>query len=465
MKLSIKFSIFAKKNEMKENSNQTLWQVIKSYFNIFPDKDNEKDVITQITDGIDFQGSKLWILIFAIFIASLGLNVNSTAVIIGAMLISPLMGPIIGMGLAIGIADLTLFKQSLKNYLVSTFFSVITAMIYFMISPIREAQSELLARTSPTLYDVLIALCGGAAGFLALVTRGKNNVLPGVAIATALMPPLCTAGYGLAVQNTSYFFGAFYLYFINTVFIAFTTCVGVRFLHFHRKQFINREQMRRVNLYIVSIIIITIIPASYMTWNIIKQSVFENNIENFITKELNYSGTNILSHQYDLKTKTLHVVAVGNPISTDSIAKAQKSMTNYQLDGYVLKVIQGSNSDSLLLLQHKNKGQLMVGEKNTAEWQELAYNNDVLKKELTSYTRYPVLANDMREELKVVCPSAKSIILSKASESFVDSASIKNHILAVVKTSKTLAKDNRKQLYDWLKVKVKSDSLELIILP
>jgi len=450
---------------MQENNNQTLWQIIKSYFNVLPYKDGEKYVIKQITNGINFQGSNLWILIFAVFIASLGLNVNSTAVIIGAMLISPLMGPIIGMGLALGIADLDLFKQSIKNYLVSTFISVITATIYFTLSPITDAQSELLARTSPTLYDVLIALFGGAAGFLATSTKGRNNVVPGVAIATALMPPLCTAGYGLAVQNTSYFFGAFYLYFINTVFIAFTTCLGVRFLHFHRKQFINREKMRRVNLYIVSIIIITIIPASYMTWNIIKQSVFENNIDNFVTKELNYSGTNILSHQYDLKTKTLHVVAVGNPISTDSIAKAQKAMTNYQLDGYALKVIQGSNSDSLLLLQHKNKGQLMVGEKNTAEWQELAYRNDVLQKQLNSYTHYPVLANDMREELKVVCPSAKSIILSKASESFVDSASIKHHIVAIVKTNKTLAKDNRKQLYDWLKVKVKSDSLELIILP
>ena len=450
---------------MQENNNQTLWQIIKRYFNVLPDKDGEKYVIKQITNGINFQGSNLWILIFAVFIASLGLNVNSTAVIIGAMLISPLMGPIIGMGLALGIADLDLFKQSIKNYLVSTFISVVTATIYFTLSPITNAQSELLARTSPTLYDVLIALFGGAAGFLATSTKGRNNVVPGVAIATALMPPLCTAGYGLAVQNTTFFFGAFYLYFINTVFIAFTTCLGVRFLHFHRKQFINREKMRRVNLYIVSIIIITIIPASYMTWNIIKQSVFENNIENFVTKELNYSGTNILSHQYDLKTKTLHVVAVGNPISTDSIAKAQKAMTNYQLDGYALKVIQGSNSDSLLLLQHKNKGQLMVGEKNTAEWQELAYRNDVLQKQLNAYTHYPVLANDMREELKVVCPSAKSIMLSKASESFVDSASIKNHIVAIVKTNKPLAKDNRKQLYDWLKVKVKSDSLELIILP
>ena len=450
---------------MQQDSNPTLWQIIKNYFNVLPDKNSKIDVITQITDGINFQGANLWILICAIFIASLGLNVNSTAVIIGAMLISPLMGPIIGMGLAIGIADLDLFKQSIKNYLVSTFISIVTATIYFTLSPITDAQSELLARTSPTLYDVLIALFGGAAGFLAMSTKGRNNVVPGVAIATALMPPLCTAGYGLAVQNTSYFFGAFYLYFINTVFIAFTTCLGVRLLHFHRKEFVNREQMKRVNLYIVSIIIITILPASYMTWNIIKQSVFENNIEKFITKELSYNGTNILSHEYDLQNKTLHVVAVGNTISADTIVKAQKTMTDYQLEGYKLKVIQGTNSDSLLILQNKKKGQIKLGEKNSAEWQELAYRNDVLQKQLNSYTHYPVLANDMKEELKVVCPSAKSIMLSKASESFVDSASIKNHIVAIVKTNKPLTKDNRKQLYDWLKVKVKSDSLELIILP
>ena len=450
---------------MQENNNQTLWQIIKSYFNVLPDKDGEKYVIKQITNGINFQGSNLWILIFAVFIASLGLNVNSTAVIIGAMLISPLMGPIIGMGLALGIADLELFKQSIKNYLISTFISVVTATIYFTLSPITDAQSELLARTSPTLYDVLIALFGGAAGFLAMSTKGRNNVVPGVAIATALMPPLCTAGYGLAVQNTSYFFGAFYLYFINTVFIAFTTCLGVRFLHFHRKQFINLEKMKRVNLYIVSIIIITILPASYMTWNIIKQSVFENNIKKFIAEELSYSGTNILSHEYDLQTKTLHVVAVGNPISADTIAKAQKTMTDYQLEGYKLKVIQGTTSDSLLILKHKKKDQLFVGDKNTSEWQELIYNNDVLKKELTSYTHYPVLANDMKDELKVICPTAKSIILSKASESFTDTTLIDNHIVAVVKTSKPLANNNKKQLYDWLKVKVKSDSLELIVIP
>ena len=197
---------------MQGDNTQTLWQVVKGYFNAFPEKDCEDEVVAQISDGVDFHGATLWVLIFAIFIASLGLNVNSTAVIIGAMLISPLMGPIIGMGLAVGIADLKLFKRALTNYLITTVISVVTATIYFTISPITEAQSELLARTSPTLYDVLIALFGGAAGILAISTKSKNNVIPGVAIATALMPPLCTAGYGFAMGNTSYFFGAFYLY-------------------------------------------------------------------------------------------------------------------------------------------------------------------------------------------------------------------------------------------------------------
>lgn len=232
---------------MDPNNKQTLWQLVKRCFNVMPDRASEDNIIAQITEGVNFQGAPLWILILAIFVASLGLNVNSTAVIIGAMLISPLMGPIIGMGLAVGTADLNLFRKAIINYLITTFLSVVTATIYFSLSPITEAQSELLARTSPTLYDVLIALCGGAAGILAVATKGKNNVIPGVAIATALMPPLCTAGYGLAMGNISYFLGAFYLYFINTVFIAFTTCVGVRLMHFHRKKIVHQEKLKYVN--------------------------------------------------------------------------------------------------------------------------------------------------------------------------------------------------------------------------
>ena len=454
-----------KESTMQGDNTQTLWQVVKGYFNAFPEKDCEDEVVAQISDGVDFHGATLWVLIFAIFIASLGLNVNSTAVIIGAMLISPLMGPIIGMGLAVGIADLKLFKRALTNYLITTVISVVTATIYFTISPITEAQSELLARTSPTLYDVLIALFGGAAGILAISTKSKNNVIPGVAIATALMPPLCTAGYGLAVSNTSYFFGAFYLYFINTVFIAFTTCIGVRLLHFHRKKFVDREKMKRVNYYIAGILLITMIPAGYMTWSIIKQSVIENNIEKFVRDELDNSGTYIISHEYDSKTKTLNVVAIGKPISVGAIAKAQKSMADYKLGDYTLKVIQGASADSLLAIQRNKKGLAVTGEGNSSKWQEQAYQNVALQKQLAAYTRYPVLANDMKRELKVVCPAAKSLVLSQSSECFLDTALTKGYVMAVVKTNNTLAKDDRQQLYEWLKARVKTDSLELIVLP
>ena len=454
-----------KERTMQGNNTQTLWQVVKGYFNAFPEKDCEDEVVAQISDGVDFHGATLWVLIFAIFIASLGLNVNSTAVIIGAMLISPLMGPIIGMGLAVGIADLKLFKRALTNYLITTVISVVTATIYFTISPITEAQSELLARTSPTLYDVLIALFGGAAGILAISTKSKNNVIPGVAIATALMPPLCTAGYGFAMGNTSYFFGAFYLYFINTVFIAFTTCIGVRLLHFHRKKFVDREKMKRVNYYIAGILLITMIPAGYMTWRIIKQSVLENNVENFVRNELKYPGTYILSHNFDLENKTLNVVAIGKTISASTITKAQETLTNYQLGDYELRIIQDTDPDSLLAMQYKRRGLSVVGGENNANWQEQVYQNDALKKQLAAYTHYPKLAKEMKQELKAICPTAKSIALSHTSENFVDTTLNKQYVLAVVKTNNTLAKDDRQQLYEWLKARVKTDSLELIVLP
>lgn len=186
------------------------------------DRESETETIENICRGINFRGSNLWVLIFAIFIASLGLNVNSTAVIIGAMLISPLMGPIMGIGLGLGINDFELIKKAFRNLAIATVFGILTSTFYFLISPLNEARSELLARTTPTIYDVLIAFFGGMAGVVASSTRLKGNVIPGVAIATALMPPLCTAGFGIASGNFTYFFGAFYLYMINSVLIEYT---------------------------------------------------------------------------------------------------------------------------------------------------------------------------------------------------------------------------------------------------
>ena len=224
---------------------------LNEYLDLRKDKYNELETIESIRKGVEFKGANLWILIFAIFMASLGLNVNSTAVIIGAMLISPLMGPIMGIGLAVGLNDFELMKRSLKSFLITTAFSVATATIYFLFTPLNEAQSELLARTSPTIYDVFIALFGGLAGVVALSTKDKGNVIPGVAIATALMPPLCTAGFGLATGNLIYFLGAFYLYFINSVFISVATFIGVRVMHFQRKEFVDKAKEKKVRQYIV----------------------------------------------------------------------------------------------------------------------------------------------------------------------------------------------------------------------
>ena len=445
------------------NSSQNyVWRIAKRFFNALPDKTDETATVEQISDGVTFRGANLWVLIFAIFIACLGLNVNSTAVIIGAMLISPLMGPIIGMGLAVGRADLELLKRSLTNYGVSTVISVLTAALYFQLTPLTEAQSELLARTSPTLYDVLIALFGGAAGILALSTGGKGNVIPGVAIATALMPPLCTAGYGLAMGEWSFFFGACYLFFINTVFIALATYLGVRLLQFKPKQFVDKARLATVNRYIAAIVIVTMLPAAYMTTQIIRQSMLENNVKQFVKHELNQHGTRILSEQADRETKTLNVVAVGAALPNELIEAARKHMGNYQLDNYRLNVIQGAQSDSLLLA--RNYGGVQKG-LSGQDQQQLALQTErvaQLEREAADYRRLDALAREIGGEVKAVCPKVTRIGLSKITEMPVDSGVVRTYVLAVANCPTTLADDDRQRLTQWLKVRTQADSLRLI---
>lgn len=445
------------------NNEKTLWQVVKGYFNALPDKAEEAKTIEQISSGVTFHGANLWVLVFAVFIASLGLNVNSTAVIIGAMLISPLMGPIVGMGLGIGISDLALLKRSIKNYLVATGISVLTATLYFLITPLTEAQSELLARTSPTLYDVLIALCGGAAGILALSTRGSGNVIPGVAIATALMPPLCTAGYGLAMGEPSFFFGAFYLYFINTVFITLTTFVGVRMLRFKQKQFIDAARMVTVKRYIIGIVVLTMLPAAYMTVQIIRQSVLENNSNRFVRNELAFKGTQIISQQFDTKHKTLNIVAVGKIISKEEIAKAEKMLESYNLEDYKLHIIQGLQSDSLLLANQQygySSGNTQASQQKLIE--QVAQLGE-LEQQLNAYQQYATLTKEVRTELKAMCPSAKSISISRVTEAKTDTAASQEYVMAVVNCPRALSSPDRQRLQEWLKARTKSDSLRVIV--
>ena len=439
-----------------------VWRTAKRFFNALPDKTDETVTVEQISDGVTFRGANLWVLIFAIFIACLGLNVNSTAVIIGAMLISPLMGPIIGMGLAVGRADLELLKRSLTNYGVATVISVLTAALYFQLTPLTEAQSELLARTSPTLYDVLIALFGGAAGILALSTGGKGNVIPGVAIATALMPPLCTAGYGLAMGEWSFFFGACYLFFINTVFIALATYVGVRLLKFRPKQFVDKARLAVVNRYIAAIVIVTMLPAAYMTTLIIRQSVLENRVKQFVKHELKQPGTRILSEQADRETKTLNVVALGAALPNEMIEAARQRLADYQLADYQLNVIQGAQYDSLLLARNNAATQQSL---SGQDQQQLALQTErvaQLERETADYRRLDALAREIGGEVKAVCPKVESIGLSKITETPVDSGAVRSYVLAVANSRTPLPAADRDRLAQWLKVRTQSDSLRLV---
>jgi uncharacterized hydrophobic protein (TIGR00271 family) len=403
------------------------------------------------------------VLIFAIFIASLGLNVNSTAVIIGAMLISPLMGPIIGMGLAVGTNDLDLLRRAAKNFGVATLISVLTAMVYFLITPLSEARSELLARTSPTLYDVLIAFCGGAAGIIALCTRGKGNVIPGVAIATALMPPLCTAGYGLATGHLLYFLEAFYLFFINTVFIALATYCGVRLMHFNQHEFQSPEMAVKAKRIVMAIVVVTMLPAVYMTVGIVQQSISENNVRKFIKTELTQRGTQIISNSVERDSLKLRVVAVGREITEAKRAEAERRMAQYGMIGYRLRVIQGTQSDSLHALSDRLSTLADSREQEHRNLLELSAENAQLIRQLSEYARYEALAADIRPEMATLFPQVSAFSLARVTEVSRDSMPTRSYVAAIIQgDDKSLSQIDGQKLHDWLRTRIKADSIVVI---
>lgn len=438
---------------------------IRVFFNLRRDLDEEQAVIDEITRGISFRGANLWVLICAIFMASLGLNVNSTAVIIGAMLISPLMGPIIGMGLAVGINDLSLLRRAAKNFSVATLISVLTAMVYFLLSPLGEAQSELLARTSPTLYDVLIAFFGGAAGIIALGTKGKGgNVIPGVAIATALMPPLCTAGFGLATGNLLFFLGAFYLFFINTVFISLATALGVRLMKFRQHQFLSPERAKKAKRILSGIVIATIVPALWMTIDIIRTSIFESDLHRFVKHELSLPGTQVLSVNADRETRVVSVVAVGREISDSTQRRAEAELADYGLVGYQLTIIQGVQSDSLLAQQSQQSQRLSSQAVEQQKLLELSAENASLSQRLAEYGLYEEYARELRTELQVLFPAVRTLSLSPVVEVQADTSRTERYVAVVLgmESGKALPAGEQTKLEQWLRARVPADSLVFI---
>ncbi len=438
--------------------------VIKGYFNTLRDRQREQETIEQISKNVIFRGVRLWVLIFAIFIASLGLNINSQTAIIGAMLISPMVGPILGMGLAIGINDLDLLKRSIKNHLISIVMSILTATLYFLITPLTDAGSELLTYASPTLYDILIALCGGAAGILALATKDKGNIIAGAAVATALIPPLCAAGYGIAMGNISHFLGAFYLYFINMVFICLATFIGVRMLGFRRKMLEDNATEVKLHRSIIIIVILTILPASYLTYNIIQQSILNNNVAKFIKKELSSPETEVISRNLDTEKNTLSIVAVGKEITEETASKAREKMPDYRLDGYGLQIIQGTRADSMLIEKKtRNKDGFIQNENNELLLKQSTEIHN-LKNQLASYTQYETFGQEISREINILFPAVKSISLSKATENKTGSSETSSYVLGLVGLSPSLRFNSadRNKLKNWLTARTKAENIRLI---
>lgn len=449
--------------KLDSKRNFLVRKFLKEYLDLHRSKEDEQVTVEYIRNGVEFKGTNLWILIFATVIASLGLNVNSTAVIIGAMLISPLMGPTMGIGLSIGLNDFELMKRSLKSYAVTTLFSVVTATLYFLFTPLDEVQSELLARTSPTIYDVFIALMGGLAGIVALATKEKGNVIPGVAIATALMPPLCTAGFGLATGNLLYFLGAFYLYFINSVFISLATYIGVRFMRFERKQFVDKERERIVKRYIVWITIATMCPAVYLTYNIVRETFYQTSANRFITQELQFPDSQILSRDISYEKREIRVVLVGKEIPENQIVEARNRLDKYSLNNTKLVVFQGLGNNNAVDISNI-KSMVMEDFYHNSERQlsEQRVELDSIKRALDAFSGSQV---DLRmgKEMKVLFPMVKTLSVSKSLQMLIDSARMDTVTFAIVGCTHAPSAPEKRKMNDWLKARTGADKVHLIV--
>ncbi len=450
--------------EVREK-NFVLKNFFRNYLSLNRSREDESATVESIRNGVEFKGINLWVLIFATFIASMGLNVNSTAVIIGAMLISPLMGPIMGVGLSIGISDFELMKRSLKSYLIATLFSVVTATLYFTFTPLNEVQSELLARTSPTIYDVFIALVGGLAGIVALSTKEKGNVIPGVAIATALMPPLCTAGFGLATGNLLYFLGAFYLYFINSVFISLATYIGVRMMHFQHKQFVDKAREKLVKRYIVLVTIATMCPAIYLTYGIVRETLYNTTANNFISSELSFPETQILSREISYNKKEIKVVLLGKEVTDEQLENARHKMPHYKLSHTKLSVYQGGNNANKSIDIRNIKSMVMEDFYKNSEKQLNIQRHqiDSLQKALAEFSGAGLVSASMGQEMKVLFPEVKTISFSKGLRLNVDSVRTDTLVFAVVDYGKPLSASEKKKMEQWLRARLNNNHLKLLM--
>ena len=442
------------------------WRWLRRLLDFRDDKAGDVATIESLKGDVEFRGTKLWILICAILVASIGLNVNSTAVIIGAMLISPLMGPIIGFGLGFGIADLELVRKSLRNLALTTLFSITTATIYFLLTPLDQPGSELLGRTEPSIYDVLIAFFGGAAGLIAGSSKSKGQVLPGVAIATALMPPLCTAGFGIATGNWAFFFGAIYLYIINSVFIAFATFVMVRIMRFPMKSVASGDMRKRSYRWITVIAVCTLIPSIYLSVRLVRDSYQDQRAKQFVADHFAPPAHQVIRQSFVRadgdKRPYIDVVLIGKPLSSQTIDSIATLLPSYGLSNFDLQVHQGIDNEAPT--DYEQLGGVLLRdlyERSERTASEQRAEIDSLRRTLLRYDYYKSLTHDVSDEAKAVFTDISKVRLMPSME-FIQGQDSVLHIL-VTTPSRRISPAERNKLEQWLQKRTKADDLELIL--
>ena len=428
---------------------------IYNYFNISHQLGDFKSIHESIEGDVVFKGTNLWILILAIFVASVGLNVNSTAVIIGAMLISPLMGPINGMGYSIATYNFPLFRKAIKNFSFAVLASLVTSTIYFTISPLSTAHSELLARTSPSIYDVLIAFFGGLAGIIAISSKQKGNVIPGVAIATALMPPLCTAGYGLATLQFNFFFGAFYLFTINTVFIALASLMVCQFLKFPIYSLIQEERKKSVNRIITAVILLTIIPSIIFGIRLIQQENFTKKANMLIAKVNVLNGNYLLKSRIDAHTKTIDLTYGGTPLTYLERDMVRKEVKELALKKTNINFKQGFAYDNTANITEIEYLKSEINKLRAME-QENSKITDSLNTRQSLENNILVNLHDKYPQI-ISCQFSRKIIVSEKG------ASTKHiPVIKIITAKKRLTPKERKEINLYLQSVLQSNEIEIL---
>jgi uncharacterized hydrophobic protein (TIGR00271 family) len=419
---------------------------ILNFINLHKGEEDRATVLKNVTANVSFRGSNLWILACAIVVASIGLNVNSTAVVIGAMLISPLMGPIVGAGFGLGVFDFALLRKSLKNLLIATLVSLAVSTLYFLVSPFKETQTELLARTAPNIYDILIAFFGGLVGVIAITRVEKGNPIPGVAIATALMPPLCTAGYGLAVGNLKFFLGAIYLYSINCVFICIATFAIVKYLKYPSVEQVDKKRQKRIKYIISALTLVMVVPAFWFAYKLFEEKKFNEKVNAFIQTEFTNNGYTLLykKTRYLTIPRQIELAFLSRRFSDDELRGLNQKLNDYDIRDTRLKIRQDTTDLKKDILNEISSERATLSEKDATITS--------LKRQLASSHLNSVL---ILKEVKILFPEVKNIAI--AQHVFNEGTdSVVTVPVVAYETTKSLNRDARQKFDAWMKQKLQN---------